>query len=206
MFDAMSFDDLLSTPDLGSRLIWAQARQCACFDADGGANVSCLVCSGSAYVWEDWSEEFRAGLVGLSGRQIANLSQRFGPGMVGDGTISLSQSAPPYSVATQRDRFVALDALDTFEWPLAAGVQVKLPVNGKLLEARLISSDGTSLVRCPVPVPDSNGRISVSVSTVVRLQAPRRYEVIADLSQVRSITLGLPRKVMVKLIDVSVRW
>jgi len=40
----------------------------------------------------------------------------------------------------------------------------------------------------------------------VRLQAPRRFEVVTDLSQVRAIMPGLPRKVLVKLIDVSVRW
>jgi len=206
MFDTLAFDQLLGTPDQGSRLLWAQARRCVCFDLDGGTNIACPICSGSAYVWEDWSDEFRAGMVGLSGRAIDNLSQRFGPGMVGDATISLPQSAPPYSSATQRDRFVALDALDIFEWSLIPGVAVKMPVNGVLLEARVIATSGLSMVRVPVPQPDANERISVTTQTVVRLQAPRRFEVVTDLSQVRAIMPGLPRKVLVKLIDVSVRW
>jgi len=206
MLDPLAFDDLLSSLDFGSRLVWAQARRCACFDLDGGTNISCPVCSGSAFVWDDWSEEFRAGVVGLTGRQMEGLNQRYGPGMTGAASISMSQSIPAYSAATTRDRFVALDALDIFEWSLVPDVSVKMPLNGKLLEARVMTSDGMAMVRVPVPQPDANGRISVSVQTVVRLQAPRRYEVIDDLTQVRSLMLGLPRKVLVKLIDVSVRW
>lgn len=206
MFDPLAFDQLLGTPESGSRLSWSSARRCVCFGQDGGNSISCPICSGEGYVWSEWSEEFRAGMTSLTGRQIENLSQRWGPGMVGDATISLPPSSPPYCVATPRDRFVALDALDTFEWSLVAGVQVRVPLNAVFAEARAKSNDGLSIVRVPVPIPDANGRIQVSVSTVVRITAPRRYEVVQDATQIRAIMPGLPRRVMVKLVDVSLRW
>jgi hypothetical protein len=203
MFDPLSFDQLLGTPDFGSRLVWASAVRCPCFDQEGGTNPACPVCGGEAFIWEDWSPEFRAGLVGLTGRQLENISQRFGPGMVGDATVSLPRSSPPYQTVTQRDRFVALDAADTVYWSLAPGMPVKLPWRAVLMEARIVS--GTALARVPVPLPDSSRRVTVTQATVIRLQVPRRYEVIADLSQARAIMPGLPRKVLVKLVDMSLR-
>ena len=205
MFDALAFDQLLGTPDSGSRLRWAQARRCACLDPDGGNNISCPVCSGAGYIWDVWSHIFRAGVTGLSGRQIENLSQRLGPAAVGDATISLPHSCPPYHTVTQRDRFVALDATDTTEWSLVPGVVVTLPYMAVLTEARTMSTDGLSIIPAPVPVADANSRISVTQTTVVRVKAPRRYEVISDLTQTRAIMPKLPRKLMVKQVDLSLR-
>jgi hypothetical protein len=176
-----------------------------CFDQDGGTNPSCPVCNGNAYVWDSWSKEFRAGVLGLTGRQIENISQRFGPAAVGDATISLPHTCPPYHTVTQRDRFVALDATDTAEWSIVPGVILTLPFQAVLLEARVMSLDGLSIIPAPVPVADANSRISVTQATVVRLRAPRRYEVIFDLSQTRAIMPGLPRKMMLKLVDLSLR-
>lgn len=205
-FDALAFDTLLSSPEQGSRLMWSQARKCPCLDPEGGVLVTCGVCGGEGWVWDDWSEEFRAGLLGLTGRQMDANVQRWGPGMTGDASLSLPISSPPYVTLTGRDRLVALEAMDVFEWTLVAGVSVKLPVNAVLMEARQKAADGKSLVRVPVPIPDPNTRISVLVPTAVRIAAPRRYEVLGDLSQVRGWMLGLPRKVALKLVDTSVRW
>lgn len=205
MFDSLAFDQLLGTPDSGSRLRWSQARRCPCFDQDGGTNIACPVCHGDAFVWDEWSTEFRAGVVGLSGKQIENLSQRMGPAGTGDATISLPQSSPPYLTVGQRDRFVALDATDTAEWSLSAGVLVKLPINSVLLEARILSADGKSIQQTAVPVADASSRVSVSQSTVIRFQAPRCYEMVSDLSQARAIAPGLPQKLLVKLIDLTLR-
>ena len=205
-FDALAFDTLLTSPEQGSRLQWSQARRCPCLDPEGGVLVTCAVCGGEGWVWDEWSDEFRAGLLGLTGRQMEANAQRWGQGMTGDASLSLSMSSPPYATLTERDRLVALDAMDVFEWTLLAGVLVKLPVQAVLMEARQKSSDGLSLVRVPVPVADVNGRISVTATTAVRLAAPRRYEVLGDLSQVRGWMLGLPRKVALKLVDTSVRW
>jgi len=205
VFDPMGFDLILGTPDQGSRLQWSPARRCVCFDSDGGTSLTCPICLGEAFVWEDWSDEFQAGFLSLSARQIEALAQRLGPGMTGDASVSLSVSAPPYATVTQHDRFLALDALDTFEWSLVAERLVRLPVKAVILEARIKSTDGLSMVRTPVPVPDSKDQISVTVATVVRIQAPRQFEVLADASQVRAIMPGLPRKVGLKLIDISRR-
>jgi len=205
-FDVLAFDTLLSSPEQGSRLLWAQARRCPCLDPEGGATVNCGVCAGQGWVWDDWSPEFRGGLLGLTGRQLEAASQRWGPGQTGDATLSLSASSPPYVSLTVHDRVVAVEAMDVFEWTLVAGVLVKLPVNAAIMEARTKSTDGLSLVNVPVPIPDANGRISVTTPTAVRMAAPRRYEVLGDMSQVRGWMPGLPRKVSLKLIDTSVRW
>lgn len=61
----------------------------------------------------------------------------------------------------------------------------------------------------PVPDVDSSGRITVTVQTVITFEAPRRYEVVRDLAQVRSFpsidSVGLPKKMLLKLIDWTVR-
>ncbi|MBI3131497.1 MAG: hypothetical protein HYZ13_09240 [Acidobacteria bacterium] len=43
------------------------------------------------------------------------------------------------------------------------------------------------------------------VPTVLRLEAPRRYEVVRDLAQVRAFGTHLPRKVLLRLLDLSAR-
>ena len=205
MFDTLAFDQLLGTPDLGSRLVWSPARRCICFDTDGGTYLSCPICLGEAFVWSEWSKEFRAGVLGLTAKQIESMAQRLGPGMIGDASISLPPSAPAYPSVTQHDRFVALDATDIFEWSILAGTTVRLPLMANILEARVRSADKLSMVRGPVPVPDTNGQFTVAVPTVLRVNAPRQFEVLPDASQVRAIMPGLPRKVAVKLVDISRR-
>jgi hypothetical protein len=100
---------------------------------------------------------------------------------------------------------VALDATDTAEWSLAPGSVVTLPFQATLLEARIMAPDGQSMIPAPVPVADMNSRISVTVATVIRIRASRKYEVISDLSQTRALAPNLPRKLMVKLVDLSLR-
>jgi hypothetical protein len=73
------------------------------------------------------------------------------------------------------------------------------------LQARVLDPDGKGFAVVVPPVPDDSGAIQVDVPTALTFLAPQRYEVVKELSKVRSFAPGLPRKVLVKLIDWTVR-
>lgn len=203
--DSAAFDALLTGP-LSTRATWQRAHRCPCVDAGGSASAACPVCGGQGLYWDAPSLEFRCGVVGLSGKALERLQQRYGPGMVGDSTLSIPSTAPWYALAGPGDRFLLLDALDVREWTLAPGVPVKLPPGATMLSAHTLNAGVDAVVTTTLPTPDAQGRIQVSKSTTVRLRAPRLLELVADIGQVRSWQPGLPKKYLAKVVDVSVRW
>ncbi len=200
------FEELL-TGTLSSVLVWESAHLCPCVGTDGAADRACPVCLGLGRYYSPPSAQFRAGLVGLSARAMAAIQARFGPQTAGDATVSLPVSAPCWAGIREGDRLSALDAKDAVEWSLAAGDAIRLPYLAVVRGA----TQRVAGVIVPVapPIQDASRKITVTVPTVVAFTAPRRYEVVRDLSQVRAFTsegsAGLPKKILLKLIDGTVR-
>lgn len=198
------FDALLTGP-LSSRVVWERAYPCPCVDSDGSAERKCGVCGGTGRYFDHVSDEFRCGITGLSAKALAGIQQRLGPGMVGDGMASVPGCAPCWDDIAEGDRLVVLDALDPLKWVLTPGNPVRLPMGSEILRARVRANDGLSVVEVDPPLTDAGGRVSVAVVTTLAMRAPRRYEVVRDLSQVRAFGERLPKKLLVKLIDWTVR-
>ncbi len=196
-----AFDSLL-TGTLGTRLCWQKAHRCPCTDEYGQSDRECPICLGRGRYWDTPSDEFRAGVVGLTGRALESMQLRFGPGVTGDGTISLPSTSPAYADVGEGDRFSNLDAFDTLEWTLAKGTLVLLPVGADIVGAYIRSSGQLHAVPPPVP---SDDRVSVAVTTVITMLAPRRYEVVKAIPQTRNWVPGLPKKVLVQMLDLSTR-
>lgn len=199
---AGSFDGLL-TGSLSSRLAWESSTLCPCTTTEGAADRQCPVCRGQGRTYLAPSAPFRAGLVGLSAKQLEYQMNKFGPGLAGEAQLSLPSCAPCYGTLQPKDRIIALDALETREWTILPAVPLRLPSMAIILSARVRS--GAQVVEVPRPVPAADGLVTVAVPTVIRFEAPRRYEVLPDAGQVRAFTSGMPRKHMLKLVDFSVR-
>lgn len=189
---------------LGARLVWEASHPCPCSGPDGVLDEVCPICEGRGVYHEPPSTPFRGGLTSLSARALAALSQRFGPGMTGDATASLPENTPCWLSIGAGDRLAALDAQDTLAWQLAPNRPLRMPFGAVMLSATVRDPNG-ALRDVPPPLTDARGRVGVTAPTVLRFLAPRRYEVVRDLSQVRAFGTGLPKKVLLRLLDVSVR-
>jgi hypothetical protein len=205
--DPGAFTDLL-TGGLSTVLRWQRGHRCPCLDDNGGVNPECAACGGWGTLYDEWSDEFRAGVTSVTAKAMENIIQRWGPGMKGAATLSLPYGSAPYADIGPDDRLVVVDdsIRDTVEWSLTAGHAVALCPGTEIVSAHVLNSTKTSRVAVPVPTVDADGRITVTISTVVMLRIPRRFEVSADLPQVRGWAVGLPKKVTVRLVDVSARW
>jgi len=199
-----AFDRLLTGP-LGSDVLWERSYLCPCTTAEGEASRRCPVCGGQGHVWDQAPPAFRIGVVSLNVRALAGIQQRFGPGVTGDATLSIPGCAPCWQTVGEGDRFTVTSALAPVDWSLAAGRSIRLPVLAQDLQARVLDPDGKGFAVVVPPVPDDSGAIQVDVPTALTFLAPQRYEVVKELSKVRSFAPGLPRKVLVKLIDWTVR-
>jgi hypothetical protein len=189
---------------LSARLVWEASLPCPCASFDGAVDEACPVCGGRGVRYAPPSEPFRAALLGLTARALEALSQRFGPGLVGDATASLPSNAPAWEGIRSGDRLTAIDAVDVQAWQVSPGRSVRLPVEAVPLSAEI--RDGSGAIQAVAfPTPDANGRISVAVSTVLRFKASRRFEVVRDVTQVRAFGVRLPKKLLVRLLDESVR-
>jgi hypothetical protein len=69
----------------------------------------------------------------------------------------------------------------------------------------VLAADGKGFAVVVPPAPDDSGVVQVDVATALSFLAPQRYEVVKELSQLRSFAPGLPKKLLVKLIDWTVR-
>ena len=199
-----AFNSLL-TGTLSSRVVWEKARICPCVGSDGSLDRTCGVCGGKGKYWDLPSDEFRAGVLSLSAKALAAIQQRFGPGLIGDAQISIPGNAEAWSDVGESDRFTVLDALDSLEWIVTPGNPVALPYGAEVLRAKVRTVDKTAVELVDVPEPNGKGKIAVSVATVLSFRAPRRFEVVRDLSQVRAFGDRLPKKLLLKLIDWTVR-
>ena len=200
-----SFESLL-TGTLSSEVVWERSHRCPCITSDGSPNRKCKVCGGEGAFWDEASDRFRLGLVSLTSKALAAIQQRFGPGVIGDATMSIPFSALCWADVGERDRFLEVSILDRTEWTITPGTTIRIPTGAQDVSAKVISMDGTSVVAVDPPVPDAKGRVSVAVTTVISFRSPRRYEVVKDLIQARSFGDGrLPKKLLVKLIDWTAR-
>ena len=199
-----NFDRLLMGP-LGSAVIWERSYLCPCTTPEGEVTRRCPVCGGMGRVWDQPSTSFRIGVTSMTARALAGIQQRFGPGTTGDATLSIPGCAPCWGPVDECDRFTVLGAIAPVQWSLAADRSIHLPYLATDLEARVLDPEGPGFTVVVPPVPDADGAVEVAVPTVLSCLAPRRYEVVKDLSQVRSYAPGLPKKLLVKLIDWTVR-
>ena len=202
--NGVNFDRLLTGP-LSSEVIWERCFKCPCVTSEGIPTRSCPVCSGKGQVWDQPSTPFRCGVTGLTARALAGIQQRFGPGTTGDASLSLPGCAPCWPVVKDGDRFTVIGALAPVEWSLAPGRPIRLPFLASGLEARVLDPASPGFFVAVPPAPDEAGSVQVSVPTVLSFMAPQRYEVVKDLSQVRAFGSRLPKKLLVKLLDWTVR-
>jgi len=199
-----SFDRLLQGP-LGSEVVYERAYLCPCTTEEGEATWKCPVCGGKGRVWDQASTPFKIGVTTLTARALAGIQQRFGQGMTGDATLSIPGAAPCWGIVREGDRFTVTKALAPVEWSLAPGRVIKLPFLAQDLEARVLDPSGPGFQVVVAPGPDAAGAVQVAVPTVLTFKAPQRYEVVKDLAQMRAFAPGLPKKLLVKLIDWTVR-
>lgn len=202
--EASGFDDLL-TGDLSTELTWEASSRCPCLDADGRSDPTCVICGGDGTYYAEHSLGFQAGVVSVTARMLEKIQQRFGPGAVGDATVSLPSNAPCYEAIKSDDRFLLPNNFDNLEWTLIPGVLIKLPLGAEIITAKARSTDKTEIVTVPAPEPDANGRVSTTYPLVMSMLVPRRLQVVTDISQLRSWAEGLPKRILVKLVDWSVR-
>lgn len=200
--DADAFEELV-TGDLGSWLYWERSSKCPCVDVDGRADQACGVCAGLGRFYEEPVGPFRAGLVGQDARAFMRAS---GPGVVGDAKLILPPSAPCYREVGTGDRFIPTDPddLEEVEWVLRPGRAIKVPSRSSITRAFIRNSTKDGLQEVVV-APGPGGMLQVVVPTTVFFRMPRRYEVVAGGTHVRSFGEGLPRTVQLVRVDFSVR-
>lgn len=196
----------LLTGTLSSNLRWQKANLCPCIKPGGDADQTCAVCMGSGRFYNAWSGNFRAGFIGQDSRSLAAIMQKMGPGEVGDAVLVVPITAPCFNDLGPRDRIMALDVTDLEEKALTPSTPAfTLPPGIIQVGAYIKSTDGLSTVPTAFPTPDSNNRVQVSVTTVLRYRIPRLYEIVRELPHVRTFPARLPKKVSLKRIDMTER-
>ncbi len=201
---AAPFTNVLSG-SLGSRMQWEKWHRCPCTGAEGAARHDCPLCNGEGGTFDPPSAIFRAGLTGVSAKQLEALRTKLGPGLVGDASVSIPANAPAYGLVSSGDRFLAVDALDPIEWVLTPNTPVRLPSGAVVGQVFALGPQGASLVAATLPAPGSDGRVKVSQNLVVRMRAPRRFQVVADIGKLRSWITDLPQPFLLKQIDLTTR-
>jgi hypothetical protein len=190
---------------LGTRLQWEKWHRCPCTGHEGAARRDCPICNGEGGIFDPPSAIFRAGLTGVSAKQLENLRTKLGPGLIGDASVSIPANAPAYGLVTGGDRFLAVDALDPFEWVLTPNTPVRLPSGAVAGSVFGLTTGGLALIPISLPAAGADGRIVVTQNTVIRMRAPRRFQVVADIGRLRSWIPGLPEPFLLKQIDLTTR-
>jgi hypothetical protein len=200
--DGEDFEDLL-TGSLSSSVRWQSAIPCPCTSARGGTDPNCAVCFGIGFVYGDFSIPFRCGLISQTAKVRAALAQMMGSANIGESVLVLPHSAPCYKEIRERDRIWDMRVQDRYRMVLRPGTKIALPFGYCKLQA-LVKS-GSALVAAPTPLMDATRVLSVATTTTLSFYAPRGYEVIRELSHVRSFGEGLPRRLTLSLLDASMR-
>jgi hypothetical protein len=201
------FTGLLGS-DLDTRMSWTRSFACPCVTSQGYTNQACTVCGGSGRYYADApSEPFSAGFIGQDAASLAALMQPMGPGEVGDAALVLPCEAPCFGLLGKSDRIHLVEALDTTSLVLLEGRR-RLPHGAVLIEATVKDGDD-AVASVPLPEPDQDGYVQISVTTTLILMAPRSYEVVRDLGRIRTFSKNsfspLPKRFSLKLLDVTVR-
>ena len=202
--DGEDFEDLL-TGSLSASARWQPSTPCPCTQPRGGADPACLVCHGIGTSYGPFSDPFRCGLTGMSSRNRAAMAQMMGPGAIGDSVLILPHSAPPYKEIREGDRIWDQRVEDRYRLVLQPGTKLGLPYGYRHLGTYVKSADGRSLILGPTPVPDEFRVVSVAQTSTLFFFAPRCYEVLKELSHVRSFGDGLPRRISLVQLDASMR-
>ena len=202
-----SFNNLLSGRRLGTLLRWQKAHRCPCANREGSADQNCGVCNGSGRYYDPWSDEFRAGFIGQDALGVVQMLKQMGAAEVGDAVLVVPLNAPCFNDIGQSDRIQTVNSTDTVEWILNPGSPVRLPELAEPVEAVVRTPDGNSVVTVPFPAPRADGRLAVSVPTLIRFRAARLYEVApANLPKVRSFgEEPQPKRVALARVDWTVR-
>jgi hypothetical protein len=163
------------------------------------------VCFGIGFVYGDFSIPFRCGLISQTAKARAALAQMMGSANVGESVLVVPHSAVCYKEIRERDRIWDMRVQDRYRMVLRPGTKIALPFGYRSLQALVKSQDGLRLVAAPTPLMDATRVLSVATTTTLSFFAPRGYEVIRELSHVRSFGEGLPRRLTLSLLDASMR-
>lgn len=204
--DGEDFVELLSGDDLGSTLTWARSVPCPCTLSSGGADRACLVCLGVGRYFEAESLPFKAGLVATSARARAYMAQTMGGGEVGDAVLSIPMNAACYATLGVGDRLFDQSVQDEQRVILRPGVNFRLPSGFTGLSALVRpAASSTALQSVAPPTPTTDRLVQVAVPTTLIFEAPRAYDVLRDLSRIRSFGVGLPKRWSVRFADQTKR-
>lgn len=202
-----SFNSLLSGRRLGTLLKWQGAHRCPCTGVEGESDPECGVCLGRGRYYDAWSDEFRAGFIGQETRTLMQILKEMGGTVsVGDAVLVLPCNAPCYDGIGFGDRIQVVGATDTLEWTVLPSDKLRLPPSTEPLSAKVLSTDKASVVPVAFPVAGSDGRIQVSVTTILQFRVARLYEVSREMPKVRSFEMGQqPKRVPLVRVDWTVR-
>lgn len=201
--DGADFDDLFQ--NFPTVIRWEAAHPCPCTQPNGGANRLCLVCGGTGLWFDAVSECFEAVLLGQDARARAAMAQTMGPGEMGDGTLLLPRTALCYDKIRERDRIYDTMRMDTHRIVLNPGPGIHLPWGVCDMTASVLSSDLASIESAVPPLQDAKRKVVVTKTTTLEFRSPRAYQVIKDLAKVRTFGVDLPKRMAVRLVDISVR-
>lgn len=208
-----SFNSLLGGRRLGTMLKWARSHRCPCASSEGEADRACQICLGRGRYYDEWSDEFRAGMLSQDPQSLAQMLGQLGGAVadIGDSVLVIPSDAPCYNDIATHDRIQVVNTTDTLEWIVTPGSPVRLPASAELIRATVRSSDLKSIVDTPFPTPGADGRIYVAVTTTLEFRVARLYEVSKDLPRARAFddsqndSSKMPKRVSIKRVDWTVR-
>ena len=200
--DSADFTQLLEA--FPATVVWSQNFPCDCILFNGQADRACQICGGTGTYYAPPSEPFEVALISQTAKERAAIAQTMGPGMMGDSVMVIFEGASCYCQIGANDQIWDCVREETHRINLLPGVLLRLPPLHKSLTAMVKSQDGKSLVSVPPPIAVC-GRISVSVPTRIDFVAGRGYEVIAEFTKIRTFGEGLPKRLALRLLDITVR-
>ena len=201
--EGSDFEELID--EFPATVRWEASNLCPCTGQDGMALQSCTICLGKGRWFSPLSAPFQVGLLSQSASNRAFMANTMGPGATGASTLILLPSALCYSGMNSGDRIYDQMVMDAHQTIMIPGTKAALPVGATNLKAWVRSSDTLSLVSVTPPTPDANRRITVAVPTSLTFDSPRAYEAVKEFGSVRSFGVGLPKRWVLNLLDLSVR-
>lgn len=201
--DGSDFTQLLDL--YGALVRWERSFPCPCTLSTGAADRTCPLCVGRGRYYDPPGDPFEVALLNQSSRDRMAMAQMLGPGAMGDGVLVVFEGAPCYEDIDGGDRIWDTARVERTRLVLHPAIPLRLPVGASNIAAFIPSEDRHSLVEVPPPVPDAAGRVQVDETTRLEFLAPRGYEVVLDLSKIRTFGRGLPKRLPIRRIDLTVR-
>jgi hypothetical protein len=199
--DGSDFEELRDT--FPTTVIWEENFPCACTLDTGAADRNCLICQGKGSYFGDPSEPFTVTLTNMTAKERASIAQTMGPGSMGECKLHLFFGAPCYDRIKVRDR-IWDTAITENKWiVLRPGTTYKLPPLYTCLVAMV--KDGNKLVQTTTPTVNQAREVTPTVTTRLQYKAPRVFEVMLELPQIRTFGPNLPKIFGLRLADISIR-